>query len=60
MENNLINNTENIPEEQTSVESDKKNKTVNGIIKLLMSSGVIAAFACYIYALFWFMNNSGV
>ncbi|MBQ2904322.1 MAG: hypothetical protein IJE48_07995 [Clostridia bacterium] len=60
MENGSINNIESSSVEQNSVNSHERNRPVNRLLRFLMSAGVIAALAGFIYALFWFMNNSGV
>lgn len=57
--NGSINNIEENAFEQVAEDSSMPNKPVSPIIKFLMSAGVVAALAAFIYALFYFMNNSG-
>lgn len=58
--NGSVNNIEENAVEQVVEDSAMQNKPVSPIIKLLMSAGVVALLAAFIYALFYFMNNSGV
>ena len=57
--NSSINNIEENAVEQVVEDSAMQNKPVSPVIKFFMSAGVVAALAAFIYALFYFMNNSG-
>lgn len=58
--NGSINKNEEIAVEKNVKDPEEQTNPSDRLLKLLMSAGVTAALAIFIYALFYFMNNSGV
>lgn len=56
----VLDNIEKTTVEQAAENLQNQSKPVSPLMKFLMSAGVVAALAAFIYAMFYFMNNSGV
>lgn len=57
--NGSINNIEETSVEQVAEDSNERSRPVNRLLRFLMSAGVIAALAAFIYVLLYFTSNSG-
>lgn len=57
--NGSINNIEETSVEQVAEDSNERSRPVNRLLRFLMSAGVIAALAAFIYVLLYFTSNNG-